>query len=410
MSTISQVFTHEQNYVVEQYRGQIAVVAKQDAWQEPPAGYVAVQILSAGICGADIRVCTGQKQFKGADQPITLGHEGCGVITALGAGVHTLALGDCVVVLPHMFPADHASYCPAPRVCPACIGAGHTLHRGWDIPGVFADRIMVPTDHLARVDPVHLKRARLLAPELMEGVFAWSEPMLCVLSAYQLLEEQMRSLMLRNLGPGRALVMGCGPIGALHALMLLERGFDVWLFDEVAERAGLVQRCLGKGYLFDPFSPGRYELVVIAASSVSAIRMGEALVADRGALYVFAGLNADEREEMDIHHTFYYERIHRAALGVLTMTQGKRVLYVGHSGYYEELAEEAIAFVAEHAAPLSRFVTGVIPGWNSPRIESALPDGAFVTPDGSPIILRVLRGADVRSTHGKLLVLPSPLQ
>ncbi len=410
MSIISQAFTQKQRYAVEQYRGHIAVVAKQDKCLEPPAGYVAVQMLSAGICGADIRVCTGQKQFKGTDQPVTLGHEGFGMIIALGRDVHTFAPGDCVIILPHTFPADHASYCTTMHICPACIGAGHTLHRGWDIPGVFADRLIVPTDHLVRVEPLHLARARRGAPDLLEGVFAWCEPMLCVLSAYRVLEEQMHSLLLRNIMPGRALVIGCGPIGALHSLVLLERGFDVWLFDEVAERAGLVQRCLGKGYLFDPFAPGSYELVVVAASSASAIHLGEALVADRGALYLFAGLNASEREEMDTRHTFYYERIHRAAQGVLTMKEGKRVLYVGHSGYYEELAEQAIAFVAEHAAPLSRLVTGIIPGWNSSRIESPLPDASLAMPDGTPAILAVLRGMDLRTMHGKLLVLPTPLQ
>jgi threonine dehydrogenase-like Zn-dependent dehydrogenase len=83
-----------------------------------------------------------------------------------------------------------------------------------------------------------------LAPELNTAIFAFVEPMLCVLSAYALLDEQTKTLLGRELTPGRALVIGSGPIGMLHALVLLKRGYAVEILDTLQKRARLARWCL----------------------------------------------------------------------------------------------------------------------------------------------------------------------
>ncbi|MFC0842427.1 alcohol dehydrogenase catalytic domain-containing protein [Streptomyces noboritoensis] len=67
---------------------------------EPRPGWVVVDIEAAGICGSDVHIVRG----KGDDWtvtvpvPLTLGHEGAGVISALGDGVEGFAVGDRVGV------------------------------------------------------------------------------------------------------------------------------------------------------------------------------------------------------------------------------------------------------------------------------------------------------------------------
>ncbi len=406
MSTKSQRFNEQTWFAVQRYQEQVFVVEQRGGYPSPARDEAAVSVVATGICGADVRVCTGNKVATG--DPLsytTLGHEGIGVVTALGAGTSGLQVGDHVVILPHYFPSEHSTHCPSKEVVPSCIGAGHTLHMGWDIPGVFADALVAPATHLVPIERAHLERANRLAPDLGAAVFALAEPMLCTLSAYHLAEGQSRELLQQDLPTGRALVIGCGPIGVLHALALRSRGLEVWFADTVPQRASLARRCLGGGSLYDAATAGAFDVVIVAASSAGAIRMGEALVRNRGVLYLFAGLNSAERESTDRSRTLSYERLHRSAQGFVTRTGGKTILYVGHSGYFECLAPEAVAAVASNAAELDRAITGVIRGWTSPCIEARGPQqSSWSTPDRSPAIVSVLQGTDLRTQHGKLLV------
>jgi threonine dehydrogenase-like Zn-dependent dehydrogenase len=210
------------------------------------------------------------------------------------------------------------------------------------------------------------------------------------------------------------LVIGCGPIGILHCLTLLERGFEVWLTDTSAKRVALAQWCLhNRGHVLDEVShEGAFDLVMVSASSAEAVRRAERLVRHRGIVYLFAGLNANERMAMDPENTFFYERLHRTTRGIVTTArftdEEKSLLYLGHSGYFENLVQEAIAAVARNAAALDRAVTGVIAGLARTRIQSRLPGGVdWVSQQDTPAIISVLHGLDLRDQHCKLLVLPN---
>jgi S-(hydroxymethyl)glutathione dehydrogenase/alcohol dehydrogenase len=63
---------------------------------DPPGpGEVLVRIAAAGVCHSDVHLADGQ--LGEARWPIVLGHEGAGVVTALGEGVTGLREGDRVV-------------------------------------------------------------------------------------------------------------------------------------------------------------------------------------------------------------------------------------------------------------------------------------------------------------------------
>lgn len=64
---------------------------------EPSDGNVKVKMISAGLCGAQVNEISGK---KGEDKflPHLMGHEGFGVVQAVGKGVQNIKPGDCVVL------------------------------------------------------------------------------------------------------------------------------------------------------------------------------------------------------------------------------------------------------------------------------------------------------------------------
>ena len=63
--------------------------------EAPRAGEVSVRLAASGVCGSDLHVLHGQLP---GPRPIVLGHEGAGVVTAVGPGVTSVTAGDHVVV------------------------------------------------------------------------------------------------------------------------------------------------------------------------------------------------------------------------------------------------------------------------------------------------------------------------
>jgi propanol-preferring alcohol dehydrogenase len=64
----------------------------------PGPGEVRVALRAAGLCGTDLHAARGH--FPVTDLPVVMGHEGAGVIEALGEGVETLGIGERVLLLP----------------------------------------------------------------------------------------------------------------------------------------------------------------------------------------------------------------------------------------------------------------------------------------------------------------------
>ena len=75
--------------------------------EAPRTGEVAVAVHACGICHSDLSVVDGA--FP-AVTPVVLGHEAAGVVTAIGEGVTTLAVGDHVVLTP-CAPCGHCYWC-----------------------------------------------------------------------------------------------------------------------------------------------------------------------------------------------------------------------------------------------------------------------------------------------------------
>lgn len=79
--------------------------------QEAQAGEVLVRLAASGVCHSDLHVIHGAQSTP---LPVVLGHEGAGVVEAVGSGVTRVKVGDHVVL----------SWTPYCGQCPYCL-SGH---------------------------------------------------------------------------------------------------------------------------------------------------------------------------------------------------------------------------------------------------------------------------------------------
>lgn len=80
----------------------------------PAAGEVLVKVIASGICHSDLHVVNGE---WAAPAPLVLGHEGAGIVEAVGAGVTSVVPGDHVVL----------SWMPYCRRCVYCVAGRPNL-------------------------------------------------------------------------------------------------------------------------------------------------------------------------------------------------------------------------------------------------------------------------------------------
>ena len=107
----------------------------------PRADEVLVEIRAAGVCHTDITVSGGSFPTP---FPVVLGHEGAGVVAALGAGVGTVAVGDHVAL----------SYDSCGRCRSCLVGRPYHCHRFFE-RNFLACRADGSTSLSAGGDPVH---------------------------------------------------------------------------------------------------------------------------------------------------------------------------------------------------------------------------------------------------------------
>ncbi|MBI2704501.1 MAG: Zn-dependent alcohol dehydrogenase [Actinobacteria bacterium] len=146
--------------------------------RDPRPGEVQVQIVRAGLCHSDVSVIDGTIPFP---TPVVLGHEGAGVITALGDGVKSLEVGDHVV----LSTLSNCGVCDAcdsgrPTHCRESIGklsAPFTVagERAFQFAntGVFAESTNVKAGQAVKIDKrVPFEVASLLGCGVITGVGA----------------------------------------------------------------------------------------------------------------------------------------------------------------------------------------------------------------------------------------------
>lgn len=166
--------------------------------ETPGPGEVAVKLASGGICGSDLHYYNhggfGTVRLK---QPMVLGHEVSGHVTALGEGVSSLAVGDLVAVSPSR-PCGHCSYC------------GQGLRNHCENMRFYGSAMPFPHIQGAfREQLVALESQCVKADGLTPGQAAMAEPLSVCLHATRRVGDLLGK---------RVLITGSGPIGTLCVL------------------------------------------------------------------------------------------------------------------------------------------------------------------------------------------------
>jgi len=164
------------------------LVMREQPIPSPGEGELLVRTKAATICTSDL-IDLRRNPF-GLSLPIILGHEGAGVVEAIGPGVVGFQPGDEVGAHP-VIPCGH---------CAACLrGLGHLCddmrHLGFNIGGVFADYFCIRHD-----------RVRKKSAALPFSYASLIEPVAVCLEAVKR----------GNVSPGQTvLVVGDGPYGVM---------------------------------------------------------------------------------------------------------------------------------------------------------------------------------------------------
>ncbi len=150
-------------------------------------GDVLVRVEAAGLCGSDRHMVKGEYPTA---LPVTLGHEFCGIVEAVGEGAGRLNVGDRITADPNI----------ACGACPSCRDGRPNLCDHLTAIGVFRD------GGFAEYVAIPEGQAHLLPAGLDPRHGAFSEPLACCLHA----------LDLAAIRPGMSVaILGGGVIGLL---------------------------------------------------------------------------------------------------------------------------------------------------------------------------------------------------
>jgi Zn-dependent alcohol dehydrogenase len=158
------------------------VSVEQITVQPPRRGEVMIRLAACGVCHSDLSATNGTIAYP---LPLVLGHEGAGIVTAVGEGASRYEVGDHVVSS-FVSICGRCHYCQTgrPHLCVQSLRAIHTLPDGsvrtFDGAGspvnvfcgcgVMAEYATVHADNLVRIDPhMPLDRAALIACGVMTG-------------------------------------------------------------------------------------------------------------------------------------------------------------------------------------------------------------------------------------------------
>jgi L-iditol 2-dehydrogenase len=249
------------------------------------AGEILVKVLSASICGTDLRIFHGNHRMY---QPGTVripGHEVVGTIAEVGSGIHNYSIGQWVFCAPNTG-CGH---------CDQCVTGNSNLCKHYDAIGVtsdggFAEFVRIPANsvHQGNVIPV--------SEAVDPAVAALMEPFACVLRGQNAV----------HIKPGEVvLVIGAGPIGVMHTKLAKARGAGCVIVSEpIPDRAAQVLR-MGADRVVNPASEdlqsvlkeesrGRGADVIIVAAPVHAAQENSLeLAAIGGRINFFGGLPKD---------------------------------------------------------------------------------------------------------------------
>ena len=238
-----------------------------------------VRVKACAVCGTDNRIYRyGHFKIPAGAKRI-LGHETCGEIAKAGAKVQRFAAGDRVAIAPNIGCGScHMCIQGFNQLCPTYEAFGISIDGG------FAQYMRIPAGAIGNVVQIPAQVSYRQAVLI--------EPLSCVYNAYEA----------HKTVPGdTVLIIGAGPIGALHALLNKRAGGRVIVADLSAARLAAVSKygvdCVIQSSEVDlkseisRITSGRGADVVITACSVPEMQsLALELAGCHGRVSLFGGL------------------------------------------------------------------------------------------------------------------------
>ncbi len=171
---------------------------QQVARPKPGRGEILIRIEASGVCHTDVHVWKGDVRPERAPSPFILGHEGVGIVAAVGPDVPDWSIG------------DRAGAAWLHNTCGQCAECREgeesfcqfQIAHGFNAPGTFAEYTVVDSRYAARLP---LGDATALAPLLCAGLTAYGAIRRAELAAGEC-----------------CAIFGCGGLG-LYAVQLAAR-------------------------------------------------------------------------------------------------------------------------------------------------------------------------------------------
>lgn len=248
-------------------------------------GEILVRVLSASICGTDLRIFHGNHRMYTPGTVRIPGHEVVGKIAKVGEDVTGYSIGQRVFCAPNTG-CGH---------CLQCITGNNNLCANYDAIGVtsdggFAEYVRIPANAVQQGNVIAISES------VDPAVSALTEPFACVLRGQNAL----------HIDPGEiVLIIGAGPIGIMHTKLAKARGAGLVIVSEPIPERAAQARQMGADLVVDPISEELKSVlseassghgadaIVVAAPSHVAQESALDLAAISGRINFFGGLPKD---------------------------------------------------------------------------------------------------------------------
>lgn len=322
-------------------------------------GEVRVAVQAAGVCGTDLHAAHGRLPVPSL--PVTMGHEGAGIVAEVGEGISGVAVGGRVLLLPTETCGScaacregHLGLCPQARIL------------GMARDGTFAEEIVVPATCIRALPAsISFEHGAILAD--------------AVATAYHAVATRA------GVTPGERLaVIGCGGVG-YHAILLArllgaktivavdasegalrratEAGADAVVDARADEARKLIRRAAG--------GEGP-DLVIEYAGRKASVELALASVA-RGGRVVVGGVGMESPQ-----------------FPPLMSFVGRELTVSGSMGYTRDELDRVVELAASGRLDLSHSITARYP---LARAAEALDD--LAARRGDPIRLALILGEEL---------------
>ncbi len=304
---------------------------------EISADEILLKTEAAAVCGTDLRMWGNGAKGASAEHPLILGHEFAGTIVKAGKNVPYYKEGMRVGMQPNI----------GCGFCNRCVVGDYHLCDtytafGINMDGAFAEYIRIPAGAIARGNLMELPAGISFEEAAM------CEPLSCVYNGQTKL----------FIKPGdKALVVGAGPIGMMHAMLLHLNGASVIMNDISAPRLAECKALLPyidtycggdlKGYVMEQTNGQGLDIAVTACPVPSVQAAMPPLMNYGGRVNFFGGVPADKQPVPIDTNLIHYKELYLTGSTRSSIAQFRKVAEMVGGGLLE------ISRLVTHRYPLS---------------------------------------------------------